>query len=33
MRLSVKVKGVWMYLYHAIDSHGNTLEFLLIHDP
>jgi transposase, IS6 family len=25
----VKVKGVWMYLYRAVDSHGNTLEFLL----
>src|SRR5207302_1659078 len=25
----VKIKGVWMYLYRAVDSHGNTLEFLL----
>jgi len=25
----VKVKGVWMYLYRAVDSQGNTLEFLL----
>jgi hypothetical protein len=25
----VKVKGVWAYLYRAVDSHGNTLEFLL----
>lgn len=25
----VKVKGVWMYLYRAVDSYGNTLEFLL----
>jgi len=25
----VKVKKVWMYLYRAVDSHGNTLEFLL----
>jgi len=25
----VKVKGVWMYLYRAVDSHGNTLEFHL----
>jgi transposase-like protein len=25
----VKVKGVWMYLYRAVDSHGNTIEFLL----
>ena len=23
----VKVKGVWMYLYRAVDSEGNTLEF------
>jgi transposase, IS6 family len=25
----VKVKGTWMYLYRAVDSRGNTLEFLL----
>jgi len=25
----LKVKTVWMYLYRAVDSHGNTLEFLL----
>ena len=25
----IKVKGVWMYLYRAVDSEGNTLEFLL----
>ncbi|GHO50367.1 IS6 family transposase [Ktedonospora formicarum] len=25
----VKVKGVWMYLYRALDSQGNTLEFHL----
>jgi transposase, IS6 family len=25
----VKVKGAWMYLYRAVDSHGSTLEFLL----
>lgn len=25
----VKVKKVWMYLYRAVDSQGNTLEFLL----
>ena len=25
----VKVKYVWMYLYRAVDSPGNTLEFLL----
>ncbi|HEY4386990.1 MAG TPA: IS6 family transposase, partial [Ktedonobacteraceae bacterium] len=24
-----KVKGVWVYLYRAVDSRGNTLEFLL----
>jgi transposase-like protein len=23
------VKGVWTYLYRAVDSQGNTLEFLL----
>ncbi len=26
---SVKVKETWMYLYRAVDSQGNTLEFLL----
>ena len=26
---SVKVKKAWMYLYRAVDSQGNTLEFLL----
>jgi transposase, IS6 family len=25
----LKVKKVWMYLYRAVDSEGNTLEFLL----
>jgi transposase-like protein len=25
----VKVKGTWMYLYRAVDSQGNTLEFRL----
>lgn len=25
----VKVKGVWMYLYRAVDSQGTTLEFWL----
>jgi transposase, IS6 family len=25
----VKIKGIWMYLYRAVDSKGNTLEFLL----
>ena len=25
----VKIKGVWMYLYRAVDSQGNTLEFHL----
>ena len=25
----VKVNKVWMYLYRAVDSQGNTLEFLL----
>src|SRR4051794_748827 len=25
----VKIKGVWMYLYCAVDSHGDTLEFHL----
>src|ERR1700730_17514138 len=25
----VKIKGMWMYLYRAVDSQGNTLEFHL----
>jgi putative transposase len=25
----IKVKGVWMYLYRALDREGNTVEFLL----
>src|SRR6266700_2111454 len=25
----IKVKKAWMYLYRAVDSEGNTLEFLL----
>jgi transposase, IS6 family len=25
----IKVKGTWTYLYRAVDSDGNTLEFLL----
>src|SRR5438128_1283504 len=25
----IKVKKVWMYLYRAVDSEGNTLEFFL----
>ena len=25
----IKIKKVWMYLYRAVDSQGNTIEFLL----
>jgi transposase, IS6 family len=25
----IKIKKVWAYLYRAVDSEGNTLEFLL----
>jgi len=25
----IKVKGAWKYLHRAIDSHGNTLDFML----
>ena len=25
----IKVKGVWMYLYRAVDKGGNTVDFLL----
>lgn len=27
----IKVKGQWMYLYRAVDSEGNTVEFMLSH--
>jgi transposase-like protein len=23
----IKVKGEWVYLYRAVDSHGDTLDF------
>ena len=26
---SIKIKKVWLYLYRAVDSEGNTLEFFL----
>lgn len=25
----IKVKGVWRYLYRAVDKEGNTVDFLL----
>jgi putative transposase len=25
----IKVKGKWWYLYHAVDKHGHTIDFLL----
>ncbi len=25
----IRVKGTWMYLYRAVDSDGNTMEFML----
>ncbi|MFT7157767.1 MAG: putative transposase, partial [Parvicella sp.] len=25
----IKVKGVWRYLYRAVDKKGNTVDFLL----
>ncbi|PEV94654.1 IS6 family transposase, partial [Bacillus cereus] len=25
----IKVKGQWMYLYRAVDSKGNTIDFYL----
>src|SRR5947199_762647 len=25
----IKIRKIWMYLYRAVDSEGNTLEFLL----
>lgn len=28
----VKVRGEWLYLYRAIDSNGNTVEFLFSRD-
>jgi transposase-like protein len=29
MRTYIKIKKEWMYLYRAVDSDGQTLEFLL----
>ncbi len=29
MKRNVKVKGQWMYLYRAVDSEGNTIDFYL----
>ena len=26
---NVKVKGQWLYLYRAVDSEGNTIDFYL----
>jgi transposase-like protein len=26
----VKVKGRWIYLYRAVDSRGQTIDFLLV---
>jgi len=25
----IEVKGMWKYLYRAVDSEGNTLDFML----
>jgi transposase-like protein len=25
----LRIKGAWKYLYRAVDSEGNTLDFLL----
>jgi DDE domain len=25
----MKVKGEWYYFYHAVDKHGQTIDFLL----
>jgi putative transposase len=25
----IKVKGVWKYLYRAVDKHGKTVDFVL----
>ena len=25
----IKIKGMWKYLYRAVDSAGNTLDFML----
>ena len=29
MRTYIKIKKIWVYLYRAVDSGGQTLEFLL----
>ena len=30
MKRTSKVKGQWRYLYRAVDSSGNTIDFLLL---
>src|SRR5215217_5643768 len=27
----IRVKGIWTYLYRAVDKQGNTVDFLLSH--
>ena len=29
MRMNIRVKGKWVYLYRAVDSTGATIDFLL----
>jgi transposase-like protein len=27
--IKIKIKGLWKYLYRAVDKNGQTIEFLL----
>ena len=29
----IKIKGIWTYLYRAVDREGNTIDFMLFEKP